>query len=185
MKTEMVKYSAMKEASQAVAALFSGAYGTANGGSRAGTVSRSGGMFSGEKISLEALAESYEQEKQTWSRTLSGTLALLEKATIMVEQAEQRIVEQEDRIALLEDVVTTDELTALKNRRGFLEAFVAEIDRCNRTISNAFVWLGVHYRMKSASWTLLQGLAGMNLFFFSPTPQNVRLYDVHKKSPFG
>jgi diguanylate cyclase (GGDEF)-like protein len=42
------------------------------------------------------------------------------------------ILHQKDRIAHLEDLATTDELTGIKNRRGFHEALARELDRCVR-----------------------------------------------------
>jgi diguanylate cyclase (GGDEF)-like protein len=49
--------------------------------------------------------------------------ALLEWARAVAAAADRRVTELESRIAQLESQVTTDELTGLLNRRGFLEAF--------------------------------------------------------------
>lgn len=76
--------------------------------------------------------EQHQREKEGWDRSMSATLALLKQAHNMVEQAETRIFEQEQRIRQLEKVATTDELTGLLNRRGFYDAFTGEIERCNR-----------------------------------------------------
>lgn len=49
--------------------------------------------------------------------------ALLSWARAVAAAADRRVTELEARIAQLENQVTTDELTGLLNRRGFLEAF--------------------------------------------------------------
>jgi len=53
----------------------------------------------------------------------SSDLALVEWARAVAAAAERRVSELEMRILQLESQVTTDELTGLLNRRGFLEAF--------------------------------------------------------------
>lgn len=74
----------------------------------------------------------HEDEKQNWWRTTSAALALLKSAARMVEKAKETITVQQDRIQVLEDLATTDELTGLMNRRGFFEAFGRELDRAAR-----------------------------------------------------
>lgn len=59
-------------------------------------------------------------------------LSLLRSTYEMLEHAEKRIIHQNWRIENLQNLMTTDELTKLNNRRGFLEAFHREIDRTNR-----------------------------------------------------
>lgn len=61
-----------------------------------------------------------------------GTIDLLKTAYKTIEQAEQTIANQNKRIKALEGLLTTDELTGLKNRRGFYDAFKSETDRTNR-----------------------------------------------------
>ena len=56
---------------------------------------------------------------------------VLELMRVLLEQA-QKIVDLEERVALLESLATTDELTGLLNRRGFMHAFSAEMDRVLR-----------------------------------------------------
>lgn len=63
------------------------------------------------------------------------TPALLHYAHLMLECAAKTVSEQAARIAHLEMLATTDELSGLKNRRGFIEAFRAELDRCVRGLS--------------------------------------------------
>lgn len=74
-------------------------------------------------------------EKDGLSRTMKTTIAMLRHAYQMIEDAEALIMRQESRIAQLEALATTDELTGLTNRRGFFDAFMAELDRCARGVS--------------------------------------------------
>lgn len=70
-----------------------------------------------------------------WNRKMSATLVYLKSAYHLIELAERQIASQKIRIAALEDIATTDDLTGLKNRRGFFEIFEHEIERCNRKTS--------------------------------------------------
>jgi diguanylate cyclase (GGDEF)-like protein len=65
----------------------------------------------------------------------AAILELLKSASHIIRRAEDTIARQESRIATLESVATTDELTGIKNRRGFLETFDRELDRVNRGLS--------------------------------------------------
>lgn len=56
-------------------------------------------------------------------------------------EAEQLIVEQRERIAYLEGLSMTDELTGLLNRRGFLNHFRRELSACRRSPTEAGVLL--------------------------------------------
>lgn len=136
MTTELVKYKAMNEASKAAQALWNGAHShnPANGGTGKG--SRSGeAKRLPAKIQNNSREQDYVLEKAAWRRTLSNTLALLKQANLMIEKAEATIANQGKRIAQLEEIATTDELTGLRNRRGFYESFVKELDRCERGMS--------------------------------------------------
>lgn len=62
-------------------------------------------------------------------------LALLKQAERSLAAAQDRIRAQEERIAHLEAIATTDELTGLQNRRGFFAQFHKELDRTNRRMS--------------------------------------------------
>lgn len=66
------------------------------------------------------------------NRYKASTEALLNFADEMLKKAEKTIQEQQKRIAHLESLSTTDELTAVANRRGFNDAFAAELERINR-----------------------------------------------------
>jgi diguanylate cyclase (GGDEF)-like protein len=96
-----------------------------NGGT--GKFSRSG---HDERISSEIDDDS--SELLINQRMMNATFALLKKAQIMLDRAEEKIAIQETRLVYLEELATTDELTGLKNRRGFLETFIRELDRCDR-----------------------------------------------------
>lgn len=75
------------------------------------------------------------EDSHGWQRCMNATVGLLHKAHSMLEKAEKTISEQDKRIKALEELSSCDELTGLKNRRGFFDAFVGEIDRCERGIS--------------------------------------------------
>lgn len=59
-------------------------------------------------------------------------IGLLKTAHSLIAQAETHIANQNRRIRELEDLLTTDELTGLSNRRGFFDALRRELDRTNR-----------------------------------------------------
>jgi len=58
-------------------------------------------------------------------RTLEGT----------VEHLEKDLQKKNDHILALQSLLTTDELTLINNRRGFLDFFEHEIDRVHRDLS--------------------------------------------------
>ena len=82
-------------------------------------------------ISVGAIAEKLLQTiRDKGDRTDSDQRGLLERALAVATEAEQRLAEQSRRIALLEMLTLTDEVTGLMNRRGF--------DReLRRTLANA------------------------------------------------
>lgn len=79
-----------------------------------------------------ALIEKHSLEILGWNRKMSAVLAHLKNAYAALSQAEEHIEILQSRIVLLEDMTTTDDLTGLKNRRGFREAFEREIELCKR-----------------------------------------------------
>ncbi|MCI5061186.1 MAG: GGDEF domain-containing protein [Alphaproteobacteria bacterium] len=74
----------------------------------------------------------YEQEKDSWWRSMSTTLALLKQASHLIEQAENQIAAQRQRIETLEKLSSTDELTGIHNRRSFMSSLKRELDRVSR-----------------------------------------------------
>ncbi|WP_148213409.1 GGDEF domain-containing protein [Rhodospirillum centenum] len=64
--------------------------------------------------------------------TAAGQSMLLRAALARLEEAEQRLAEQQERIGYLETLSLTDELTGLANRRGFQEAFRRELSAVAR-----------------------------------------------------
>jgi len=84
---------------------------------------------------LISLLDPRISEKESAGSCLSATVALLKYAHKMIARAEETIKLQESRISHLEALAITDELSGLKNRRGFFEAFTKEIDRCERGLS--------------------------------------------------
>jgi diguanylate cyclase (GGDEF)-like protein len=59
--------------------------------------------------------------------------ALLERALAVAAAAEERLAEQNQRIAFLESLSRTDELTGLLNRRGLIEELRKALARARRT----------------------------------------------------
>lgn len=59
--------------------------------------------------------------------------ALFERALAVAAAAEERIAEQNRRIAFLEGLSRTDELTGLMNRRGFIEELKKALARARRS----------------------------------------------------
>ncbi|MDB5490236.1 MAG: hypothetical protein JWO78_85 [Micavibrio sp.] len=78
------------------------------------------------------LIEKHSHEISGWNRKMGATLAHLKYAYDTLSFAEAEIVSLQSRVTILENLTTTDDLTNLKNRRGFYEAFRHEIDVCNR-----------------------------------------------------
>jgi len=76
----------------------------------------------------DALAAPTRRRKARLTRSIPAVpeaqTALLAWARGVAAAAERRVTELEARIAYLESQVTTDELTGLLNRRGFIDAFL-------------------------------------------------------------
>jgi diguanylate cyclase (GGDEF)-like protein len=71
-------------------------------------------------MSVGAIADKLLQTiRDRGDRTDSDQRGLLERALAVATEAEQRLAEQSRRIALLEMLTLTDEVTGLMNRRGF------------------------------------------------------------------
>lgn len=85
--------------------------------------------------SLMQRLEVLVRENEALGQTVNTMLALLGDAENRAACAAQELTAQLDRVAQLEALATTDELTGLCNRRGFFEAFRRELDRCERGYS--------------------------------------------------
>lgn len=70
-----------------------------------------------------------------WDRKMSVTLGYLKDAQTRLDEAEAHIAALQNRIETLEALTTTDDLTGISNRRGFHQAFLAELERCRRGAS--------------------------------------------------
>lgn len=73
-----------------------------------------------------------EMDGASLRRLAGAALDMLRDAHNGLETAHRQINTQRERIQHLESLATTDELTDLTNRRGFLEAFERELDRAHR-----------------------------------------------------
>jgi len=58
--------------------------------------------------------------------------SLLRNTLSNIKKLQSTIIQKDQRIKYLEELSTTDELTGLTNRRGFLDLFEKELDRVNR-----------------------------------------------------
>lgn len=90
------------------------------------------GVSTRGRLTQKAENDSRDLERDGWWRTMSASLAFIKWAALRIEQAEEKIAEQDKRIGLLELQATHDELTGLLNRRGFFETFDKEMDRARR-----------------------------------------------------
>jgi diguanylate cyclase (GGDEF)-like protein len=98
-------------------------------------LTRDDGFLNGRHDIFDVLAR-HDLEKDGLQRSIGAAVALLKKAQETIEQAEEKIAVQDLRIRTLEELTTTDELTGLHNRRGFLNAFSREIARIKRGYGN-------------------------------------------------
>ncbi|PCJ99418.1 MAG: GGDEF domain-containing protein [Zetaproteobacteria bacterium] len=85
------------------------------------------GIFGGSRDLFHFL-----KKNQNTTPIRTSTDDLLKSAYRMLEQAEHNLQERDQRISALENIVTTDELTRLANRRGFYASFKGELDRASR-----------------------------------------------------
>ncbi len=76
--------------------------------------------------------DNHSSKKESWWNSMSSTVSLLKQAHELISHAEKRIKAQAERIKKLEEISNTDELTGIKNRRGFMYEFERELDRVDR-----------------------------------------------------
>jgi diguanylate cyclase (GGDEF)-like protein len=110
----------------------------AAGSASALELTREDGFLNGSHDIFDVLAR-HSLEKEGLERSMSAAIALLKRAHAKIEDAEEKIAVQTNRIRTLENLSTTDELTGLCNRRGFLSAFTREIARVKRGLSEGGV----------------------------------------------
>lgn len=91
-----------------------------------------GAAFGKARLPQDLESAPRDLERDGWWRTMSASIAFLKWAQTQLDDAEQKVKDQEQRIAQLEHQVTRDELTGLLNRRGFFEAFSKEMNRTQR-----------------------------------------------------
>jgi len=93
-------------------------------------------------LSGERSGEDTEKKRTTkdalW-RLLSATMAILNHTQAELDRAHKNIDDLSRRVSNLESLAMTDELTGLKNRRGFEASFAQELDRASRSQSNGGV----------------------------------------------
>ena len=74
---------------------------------------------------------------------VNAAAALLKQAHNMILRAEDTISRQDKRIAALEDIMLTDEVSGLNNRRGFFGFFSRELGLCERGLSKGGLLVAV------------------------------------------
>jgi diguanylate cyclase (GGDEF)-like protein len=84
---------------------------------------------------LSALGKRPALDDDSLRRIATVALDMLRDAHVALEDAHRQLSAQRGRIELLESVATTDELTGLANRRGFIDAFDRELDRTTRGLT--------------------------------------------------
>lgn len=80
----------------------------------------------------EMLGQLKRTPKQNWTGSISSMMILLRQAQNIITKFEQHIKTQDQHIADLQRLSTTDTLTGISNRRGFLQIFNRELDRVDR-----------------------------------------------------
>lgn len=85
----------------------------------------------------ESLKSKLHELKDDASLRRIATIALdmLREANTALDEAHRQLGTQRTRIEHLEAIATTDELTGIVNRRGFVEAFDRELDRTTRGLT--------------------------------------------------
>lgn len=94
---------------------------------------RSVGMHTGDEA--HALRDLLKR-KSAGNGPVNAAVALLKQAHNMIIRAEDTIARQDTRIAALEDIMLTDEVSGLCNRRGFFGFFSRALGLCERGISH-------------------------------------------------
>ncbi len=99
-------------------------------------LTRNNGFLEGTQDIFDVLTE-HSRDNTGLKNTIHNTVSLLEKARGTIQRAEEKILQQNKRIAALERINTTDELTGLSNRLGFEQVFKRELSRAKRNHENS------------------------------------------------
>ncbi len=94
-------------------------------------LTRNDGFLNGSQDIFDVLAHQ-EEGRNALERSIGSTIALLKRSSIMLQDAEETIEQQTQRIQTLEKISTVDEVSGLLNRRGFVQTFYKEVARTNR-----------------------------------------------------
>ena len=81
---------------------------------------------------LQVMSVEDMQDANNLWRLTKAALAAVRNLQSDLNDAKGELIRRQNRILALERIATTDELTKLTNRRGFLDAFEKEMDRTNR-----------------------------------------------------
>lgn len=98
-------------------------------------LTRDQSFLDGKRDIFDILARQ-KRDEDSWQKSMGETVGFLERARIMLENAEKKISEQDKRLQTLEDVTGVDPLTGLLNRKGFSKALMREIARTNRAYND-------------------------------------------------
>lgn len=92
-------------------------------------------------VAAQEMTTAPSSNVDSWWRTQSATMALLKHAQAQIEASEKLIAEQAQKIRELEDLASTDPMTALMNRRGFEKFFEQELSHIRRHNSSGALLL--------------------------------------------
>jgi len=98
-------------------------------------LTRDQSFLDGQRDIFDILARQ-KHNHDSWQQSMGETVSFLERARILLENAEKKISEQDQHLQMLEDTSGIDPLTGLLNRQGFSKALIREISRTNRAYSD-------------------------------------------------
>lgn len=118
-----------------------------------------------EKLPLREEIKKWTSKDGLW-RLLSATMTILNHTHAELERTQEKLSDLELRVSHLETLASTDEMTGLKNRRGFDDAFAQELDRTNRGLSGGGVMVLLdldNFKMINDTYSHLAGDACLKL----------------------